>query len=275
MKSKHQLLVVGGISAIIFLLIGALVLTIIGLNPSSAQAQTAAPAQTRVSFNSSPVGLQTEPALPRTITVVGEGKVKMQPDIAQINIGIEVVGDTVKDASSQAADTMNAVIASMTAQGIAENDIQTSGYSVWVERPYTPEGVPGDTLLYHVNNTVMVTIRDLDTVGTILDSTIEAGANNIYGVTFSVADPNPLMSEAREKAVADALSKAGELAQLNGVTLGDVLSVSEVIGGMGGFYPVAFRGAVAAEGLGGGGGGPISPGELEMTVQLQVTYAIE
>ncbi|GAB4539416.1 MAG: SIMPL domain-containing protein [Anaerolineae bacterium] len=256
------------------LLAGALALTLV--NPYLPLAGAEAPGSNTQTSNAgtSPAGLQAETALPRTITVVGEGKVRIKPDIAQINIGIEIIGDTVKDASSQAAATMDTVIATLLAQGIEEKDIQTSGYSVWVERPYGPEGPMGDTL-YHVNNTVMVTIRDLDKVGAILDATIEAGANNIYGVSFSVADPNPLMSQARERAVADARAKAEELAGLNNVTIGEVISVSEVIGGMGGYYTGGFRAALPmAEGMG-SGGGPISPGELEMTTQLQVTYAIQ
>jgi len=272
MSSKHQwpiriAIIVG------LLLAGVLALTLVnpylpvaGAEAHSSNAQSA-------NVTASPAGLQAETTMPRTITVVGEGKVRIKPDIAQINIGIEIIGDTVKDASSQAAATMDTVIAALLAQGIEEKDIQTSGYSVWVERPYGPEGPIGESL-YHVNNTVMVTIRDLDKVGAILDTTIEAGANNIYGVTFSVADPSPLMSQAREKAVADASAKAQELAGLNNVTVGEVLSVSEIIGGVGGYYAGSFRGLPAAEGMG-GGGGPISPGELEMTAQLQVTYAIQ
>jgi uncharacterized protein YggE len=81
------------------------------------------------------------------------------------------------------------------------------------------------------------------------------------------------MSEARGKATQDALAKAGELAKLNQVTLGDLISVSEVIA-QGGFYAAGLPRA-AVEGLGGGGGGPITPGELEVSVQLQATYSIQ
>jgi uncharacterized protein YggE len=274
MRSKRQVLVVTGLSAVSVLLIGIMILALVSLIPSTVQAQALSATQAQDTSIPTTASLQTEPALPRTITVVGEGRVRMKPDIAQINIGIEVVGDTVKGTSSEAASTMEAVMASLQAQGVDEKDMQTSGYNVWVERPYGPEGMPTDEVRYHVGNTVMVTIRDLDTVGTVLDAAIEAGANNIYGVTFSAANPGSLMSEARETAVADALAKAQELAELNNVTLGEVISISEVIS-PGGLYVGGIRSAAAfAEGMGGGGGGPISPGELEMTTQLQITYAI-
>ena len=153
-------------------------------------------------------------------------------------------------------------------------DIQTSGFSVWTERPYGSEGPSGDELLYHVTNQVAVTIRDLETVETVLGSAIEAGANNIYGVTFSLVDPSQVESEARKKAVADAQAKAQELATLNDVKLGDVVSVSKVLGGGGRYFAGGVREVALAAGLG-GGGGPIAPGELELTLQLEIVYTVQ
>ena len=273
MRNKYQWLVRVILTASL-LLAAVFAVTLVNPQLSAVGAQSQRSFTQDATGNSSVPRLQAEPALPRTIAVVGEGKVKIKPDIAQINIGIEIVGDTVQEASSQAADTMDAVLATLSAQGVDQKDVQTSGYNVWVERPYGPEGATGSTL-YHVNNTISVTIRDLDTVGTILDAAIEAGANSIYGVTFNVADPGRLMSEGREKAVADARSKAEELAELNNVAVSEVISISEVIGGAEGYYAGGFRGLSVAEGMGGGGAGPISPGELEMMVQLQITYSIQ
>jgi len=183
-KNKYEWLV-RVVLTVGFLLTGLLVLTLVNPQLSAVVAHSQVSSTQYETGNALSPGSQAEPALPRTITVVGEGKVRIKPDIAQINIGIEIVGDTVQEASSQAADTMDAVLATLAAQGVDQKDTQTSGYNVWVERPYGPEGPTGDTL-YHVNNNVSVTIRDLDTVGTILDAAIEAGANSIYGVTFSL-----------------------------------------------------------------------------------------
>ena len=257
MKNR-QLWIVAATGVAVLLLAGALVFARTRLVPSVAQAQMVA---------------ETTSALPRTITVVGEGAVKIKPDIAQANIGVEVIRPTVKAASSGAKDSMDAVLQALKQQGVDEKDIQTSGFSVWTERPYGPEGPSGDEVLYHVTNQVAVTIRDLETVGTVLDAAIEAGANNIYGVTFSLDDPSQVESEAREKAVADAQAKAQELAALNDIKLGDVVSVSEVIGGRGGYYTGVREAAVSA-GLG-GGGGPIAPGELEVTLQLEIVYTVQ
>jgi len=257
---KNRLLwIVATTSVAVLLLAGVLVFARTGFAPSAAQARTVA---------------ETTSTLSRTITVVGEGTVKIKPDIAQANIGVEVVRATVKAASSGAKESMDAVLKALKEQGVDEKDIQTSGYSVWTERPYGPEGPSGDEVLYHVSNQVAVTIRDLDTVGTVLDAAIEAGANNIYGVTFNLADPSQVESEARKEAVADAQAKAQELATLNDIKLGDVVSVSEVIGGRGGYYAGGVREAAVSAGLG-GGGGPISPGELELTLQLEIVYTVQ
>ena len=210
--------------------------------------------------------------LARTITVVGEGKVSIEPDTARATIGVETVSPTVQEASTENRTTLEAVLAALQEQGIAEEDIQTSGFSIYAER-YGPEGpLPEDQVNYRVSNNVLVIIRDLDTVGEVLDAAVNAGANNIYGVEFSLDDPSIVESDARSQAIEDAKAKAEDLASLTGVTVGGVVSVSEVIGGTGGFYAGNF--SEVSRGLGGGGGAPIAPGQLELVMQLQVVYEI-
>jgi uncharacterized protein YggE len=227
------------------------------LAPSVAQAQE--PAQ------------MTPP--PRTITVVGEGTTNIEPDLAQANIGVQVTGSEVITVSAQAEEIMNAVIAAIQAEGVAPEDIQTSGFNIFATPPQgfmaADEAGSSDTV-YQVSNNVNVTIRNLETVSAILDAAIEAGANNVYGVNFSLADYSQPESDARGEAMTNAQEKAQEIAGLAGVELGDIISVSEVIGGQNGFYSGRLESA-----LGLGGGGPIEPGQLEVRVQLQVVYSIQ
>jgi uncharacterized protein YggE len=208
----------------------------------------------------------------RTITVVGEGKVRIQPDVARTNFGVEVARPSVREALDENKAVMDAVLAALQEQGIAKNDIQTTGFSIYAER-FGPTGpLPDDQVNYRVSNNVAVVIRDLDTVGEVVDAAVEAGANNIYGIEFRVDDPSTLESEARQGAVDDAAAKAAELAELTGVSVGELVSISEVISS-GSYYTSNFSQAV---GMGGGGGAtPIQPGELDLLMQLQVTYAIE
>jgi uncharacterized protein YggE len=269
MKNKYQLfgLAVAGAAVLLVgvLVLGALLFT---QGVFSAPVAEAKPLDTTAAIGAA----QATPVASRTITVVGEGKVRTQPDTAQASIGVEVVGRDIQEATSEAGAIMEQLLNVFTEQGIAEQDIQTSYYNVWVERPFNPESGQAGEPIYHVNNNVTVTIRDLNTVTTVLGAAIEAGANSINGVTFSVADPAELQSEARQRAVDDAMATAQELASMNGVTVGEVVSVNEVISAM----PYYFgEQAMAAQGLGGGGAGPISPGEVEVTTQLAITYAIE
>ena len=125
---------------------------------------------------------------------------------------------------------------------------------------------------YHVNNQVNVAVRDVTRLGDVLDKVAAAGANNVYGVSFSVADTTTLQSDARAKAFADAKARAESLAKLAGVSLGEVVSVSEIIGGPNVMYDSPRM--AAAAGLG-GGGAPIQPGELEVNMSIQVTFAIK
>lgn len=212
-------------------------------------------------------------SIERSITVVGEGKVSVAPDVAEANVGVEVLAPTAEEATEEAKERMTAIMAALQKAGIAEKDIQTSNYSIYFERypevramvEAGPSEVEGN---YRVSNMVRVKIRDLDKIETVLDQVIESGANNVYGVNFTVDDLSEVRSEARGKAIANARAKAQELADLNAVNLCEVLQISEVIGGP---FPVIGMPMVEEYAV---GVGPISPGELELSVQMQVTYAI-
>ena len=207
----------------------------------------------------------------RSITVVGIGKVTGKPDIAHITVGIETQAPSLQTAVDDNKAKMTVLLDTLKKLGLADKDIQTSNYSVYTERvtPPTPDAkVSADQMIYHVTNQVDVIVRDVNQLGDVLDKAVPAGANNIYGVNFSVEDTTKLESDARAKAVDNAKARAQELAQLNGLQLGEVLSVSEVIGGS------AFPMDSAAKGMG-GGGTPVQPGELEMSLSIQITYAVK
>lgn len=208
----------------------------------------------------------------RSITVVGEGRVNVQPDTAQTTVGVEVVTDTVKAGTTAVSQTMSSLIDALLGQGIALKDIQTSGYNISLERNPIQPGQTGvqEQIRYHVSNNVTVTIRDLSKVASVLDAAINAGANNIYGINFTLSNQATVDREAYGKAMDDADARGEYLARLSGVVLGPVISVSEVISQ----GPVAGIFTRQAFGLGGGGGG-IQPGELEVVRQLQVVYSIQ
>lgn len=220
-----------------------------------------------------PIVSQPAPSVGRGITVVGIGKASGTPDVANVSVGVETQAASVQQAVTENKAQMTKLLEALKALGIADKDIQTTNYGVFTERQPVPgpegKGNVG-AATYHVNNQVSVTVRDVNKLGDMLDKVVAAGANNIYGVNFSVADTSKLQADARAKAIADAKARAESLAKLTGVTLGEVVSVSEVIGGTG---PVFDR-AATAMGLG-GGGAPIQPGEMEVNTSVQVTFAIK
>lgn len=205
----------------------------------------------------------------RQITVVGNGEVNLIPDVAMVNLGAEASAETVSEAKAEVDRQIDAILAALKELGIEDKDIQTSNYSIYLDREPLPVGRDGEVSMqavYRVSSTLQVTIRDIDIVGEVLDAVVEAGANQVYGVQFTVDDDDEWQSQARTKAVADARARATELAGLAGVELGEVLTVSEVIGG--GAVPV-----VAYERAAMGGG--IAPGELQLSTQVQITFAIQ
>ena len=211
-------------------------------------------------------------AAPRTITVVGEGRVSMEPDIALINVGVEARAKTVSEAKDEVDTQMADIAHALQSAGVAEKDIQTSSYYIHYMRESIPNGRVGSALEiqeeYSVSNMVRVTVREVGKAGDVLDAVVQAGANQVYGVSFTVSDESTWKSHARAKAITDARSRAQELANLADVGLGEVISVSEIIGGM------SIPSLMGAEGPKGGVGG-INPGELELNTLIQVTFALQ
>ncbi len=207
------------------------------------------------------------------IWVSGQGKVMAVPDIATLRLGVEAQAATVAIAQSQATEAMDEVMAALTDNGVAEKDIQTQYFSIrqvtrW-DRDKEEEIVVG----YRVTNKVTAKIREIDKVGTIIDAVAAAGGDltRIDSIDFSVDDPSAYYEEAREEAMADAKAKAEQLADLAGARLGKPTYISEGISYP--IYPrVVMEMTVPAPGL--VVETPISPGEVEISLTVQVAYAI-
>ncbi len=206
------------------------------------------------------------------IWVSGEGKVTVTPDIVTLRLGIEAQEASVAEAQTKATDAMNRVMAALTNNGIAKKDIQTQYFSIRRVTKWDREKEEEIIVGYRVTNMVIAKIRDTDKAGSIIDAVAEAGGDltRIDSVAFSVDDPSAYHEEAREKAMADAKAKAEKLAELGGVTLGKPVYISEGIQAPPPIYPRAVyeEAPVPAPAP------PISPGEMEITLTVQVVYAI-
>jgi uncharacterized protein YggE len=204
-----------------------------------------------------------------TITVTGSGEARSTPDMATVSVGVLVTKDDITAAIDDSNLTIAKISDGLKALGVQDADLHTSNFSVWPESQYDPNtGQPLNTPNYRVESTLEITLRDVGQVGKALETAIQNGANNIYGLNFSLGDTTALASQARTAAVDDARQRAEDVAGALGVQLGDAVSAKEVSGGM--IYP--------AFGLGGQGGGggepPISRGELTVTISMEVTYRI-
>ena len=207
------------------------------------------------------------------IWVSGEGKVSVVPDVAILSLGVETQAKTVSEAQQQAAESMEAVMAVLDSYGIAEKDIQTRYFSIYpVKRWQNDEEI---LIGYRVSNMVTVKIREMDNIGVIIDAVVEAGGDytRINSISFTVDDPTDYYEDAREMAMEDAKEKAKQLAKLAKVDLGKPIYINE-----GGIYVPApydfYRGAAEAMPAP-APTTPISPGETEIRLTVQVVYSIE
>ena len=208
----------------------------------------------------------------RTMIVTGAGMVNLTPDIAYINIGVHTEKNTAADAVAENNAQTQQVVDALKKAGVDAKDIQTTNFSIWPNTQYDPQtgGKIGTT--YVVDNTVYVKVRKLDQLGDMLDATVQAGANSINSIQFDVADKTDALKQARDAAVKDAKTQAQELATAAGVSLGDVQNIS--------FYNSIPTPYVDTYGKGGGGVAaaatvPVTPGQLTLTVTVNITYEIK
>jgi len=204
------------------------------------------------------------------IWVNGHGEVNAAPDIAIMQLGISAQGASITDAQAEAATSMDKIMSALKNEGVADKDIQTQHFSIQQITRWEKDKQEEIVIGYRVTNMVVAKIREIDKTGYIVDSMVEAGGDftRIDGVSFSIDDPSEYRIEARDKAMVDAKTKAEQLANLSGVTLGKPTYISESIS-----YPVysqpprVAEGAVATT-------TPISPGEMKVSLDVQVVYAI-
>ena len=217
------------------------------------------------------------PALAGTITIEDRGEVLAAPDMAQINSGVTTQGASAREALDANTAAMSELIAALKAAGIEARDIQTSGFSVNPNYVYSDErdengySLPPRINGYQVSNTVTVTVRKLDALGTILDKSVTIGANTVNGVSFSVADPSDLYNQARKAAFADARAKAELYADAANVTLDEIISISETQGyNSPQPYPMyAWADMAVAQAV------PVEAGEMAFAINVSVQWELD
>ncbi len=221
------------------------------------------------------VGSMVFPYQATGIQVTGQGQVKVKPDLALINLGVEAQAKTAAEARSQAAEVMSQVLKTLQKNGVAQRDIRTYQFSIQPVREYDQEAKREVLLGFRVSNLVTAKVREVEKAGEILDAVVEAGGDfvRVQGISFQVENPKPFYAQARKEAMAEAMAKAQELAQLAGVKLGKPTYISESTG----YYyprPITYFKAEGAP-LPAPTPTPISPGEQTISLTVQVTFAIQ
>lgn len=205
------------------------------------------------------------------VTVSAIGTAYGEPDEASFDAGVSALDENVQAATTAVSRRVSSLLAALQEAGVAERDIRTTNFTIYPEQVYDNNGQP-TKLRYRVVNTVHVTVRNTENLGTLLGMSVEAGANEVSNVVFAVADPSALERQARESAMNAARAKAEQLAQFGDAELGELRRVTE--GAQpGGAEPLPqFR--LEASVADAGGNVPVSSGQLAITVTVQVTYSL-
>ncbi len=228
------------------------------------------------------------------ISVVGHGKALGQPDVARVNVGVEVRAATAEQATAELNQRMAALVESVKQGGVRSQDIRTSNFSINFEqvpegppqpmpvpapaqrpsgKPTSPPAEPPVKLpsgYYRASNTVEVTIRDLNRAAQVLTAATKSGANQVFGIEFQLENPGPLEAQAGAKAVEDAHARALKLAERAGLKLGKVRSVSDVAPGM----PMQKGYAAARSDMANMSAVAVERGERTVEATVQVVYEI-
>lgn len=209
----------------------------------------------------------------RTIALSGTGEVQARPDTARVNAGVVTEGKDARSALSANTEAMTALFKSLKDMGIADRDMQTRNFNIAPRyAPYNrSQPIRENRIIgYRVTNSVAVRVRDLESLGPLLDRLAGAGANQISGISFYVDKAQNLMDEARRRAIADARRKAELYATEAGAKLKRILTIRE--GGVRPGPQPVFRAMAAkdsAESV------PVARGEQTISASVSVTYELE
>lgn len=216
----------------------------------------------------------TPEAQVRTVAVNGSGRVQLAPDTASVVTGVDISDRSLAAAQAEATEKMAGIIQAARDAGIAEEDIQTTSYNVNILREYDRDGNLSEITGYQVANQVALTVRDVSTLGALLDAVVAAGANDVYGVGFYVDDPSAAASQARTQAVEDARAKAEELASAAGTRIVGVLTIAETSAPPP--APVEYERAAAEDTSSSGAAEPvpIQAGTSEVAVDVGIVFEL-
>ena len=196
------------------------------------------------------------------------------PDQAIINLGVQGSAATAAAALDANSKQMHDVLARLKADGIPDSAVETTNVSVYGYPLYDQKTGTQTGTSYQASNSVEVTLTDFSAVGSVFAAAAEAGANNLSGPTWQLSDNTKAQTQALAQASAQAHTKAEAFAAANGVTLGDVLVLTE-----GYSSPVYYYGSEASSPTTTAGAEisrpPINPQNLDIYINVTITYQLK
>ena len=208
----------------------------------------------------------------RTLTVIGYGEARAEPNVATLTLGVDTIQDNVSGAVSENNERIEALRAALAALEVPDAAIQTSSFSVYLERPTSGPATTTEALdqgiVYRVTQLLSVRLDGESTtaerISEIIEAAVASGANNVSGPMLGLSGERSLQQEARRAAVLDAYARAQDWATLTGVEITGVASATEAV-------LSTTPGFGRADGM---GGGAISTGTMLYAQQVQVTFYI-
>jgi uncharacterized protein YggE len=214
--------------------------------------------------------IQRMMAPPTQLSLTAEAETRLAPDQLQLAAGVVTEAPSAAEALAGNAARMNAVIAALKAAGVAERDIQTSSLSVTPQYRYQPNQPPLRTG-YQARNSVTLKTQKLGDAGRLLDALVKAGANEVSGPSFSVADPETALDKARASAVAKARARAQVYAAAAGMTVKRIVSISEPGSELPMPLPRPMMARMSADAV---ESTPVEPGELTLTARVTMLFEL-
>lgn len=213
-------------------------------------------------------------AEPNTIAVSGMAEQEVAPDMAYIDVGINVRADDAETARTQEAQIASQIRRALLGLAITDNDLQNTSYYLYQEYKVDRNGVR-TAYKYVLDSSIKVTVKDLDKLSQVIDNVVEAGATNISNITYALSTQNIIQRQLLATAVENARDKAAVVANAGSRTLGNMLSAD--INSFDGGTIVAYGANklrsttnLAEDGV----ATKLSPGKIKLNARVQVVFSL-
>lgn len=213
-------------------------------------------------------------AEPNTIAVSGMAEQEVAPDMAYIDVGINVRADDAETARTQEAQIASQIRRALLGLAITDNDLQNTSYYLYQEYKVDRSGVRTADK-YVLDSSIKVTVKDLDKLSQVIDNVVEAGATNISNITYALSTQNIIQRQLLATAVENARDKAAVVANAGSRTLGNMLSAD--VNSFDGGTIVAYGANklrsttnLAEDGV----ATKLSPGKIKLNARVQVVFSL-